>query len=432
MEVENKIKHRCHYCGDRTDEENSGMEIKGKWYCNFHYKKCSFCGKYHPVEDIVQDSSGKLICKSCSEEEYFICERCGELHNNNSLRANNEGKKYCNECYHHLYVKCNHCCKEILRYDTNLRSDDYGNIFCSECFETLFTLCSICGRITQVSDREDNCICEVCNSHPILDHSTKPKPLFKSIPTDKNEKRELYLGFELEVQDRKYRVDLHTQAKWIRDNSYFYSKYDGSVTDGFEIVSHPFTWGHWRKETSGIVKEIQKKLVLDGYRSFNTTCCGLHVHMSKNSFTNVQLYKFMKLFYENYDFIYSISQRKTRTEMERWAKCSCDKRRMIRKAINKSTDEERYNAVNLCNRHTVEIRIFKGTLNFNSFCKSLEFCKCVYEFSNIASIKEVNVLNFFEYVKLYKKSYPNLYNFLCKKQFFNGELLKIEEIGEIE
>ena len=46
---------------------------------------------------------------------------------------------------------------------------------------------------------------------------------------------------------------------------------------------------------------------------------------------------------------------------------------------------ERYEALNLTNRHTIELRIFKGTLKYTSLMAALEFANALVNFTAPAS-----------------------------------------------
>jgi len=80
--------------------------------------------------------------------------------------------------------------------------------------------------------------------------------------------------------------------------------------------------------------------------------------------------------------------------------------------------EDRHEAINLMNPHTIEFRIFKGTLKRQSFFKALEFCDALIHFCLLGqnSIKHCrSVKNFIQYVDENKKTYPHLWAFICVK-----------------
>lgn len=106
--------------------------------------------------------------------------------------------------------------------------------------------------------------------------------------------------------------------------------------------------------------------------------------------------------------------------MVRWAKCDKENDRIIAESRTKTNQSERYTAVNLTNK-TIEIRVFRGTLNANSFHKNLEFCHAVYYYTKNCSNQNVSVAEFVNWVQG-KKEYKNLADFISAK--FEERFLK--------
>jgi hypothetical protein len=108
----------------------------------------------------------------------------------------------------------------------------------------------------------------------------------------------------------------------------------------------------------------------------------------------------------------SISQRKAE-KLERWAAIDDENDdSIIYKAKKKSGNNKRYVAVNLQNSHTVEIRIFRGTLNYMSFLKNIEFCYALFNFTRDS--KETTVDAFKDYVSM-SNEYAMLKKFIKLK-----------------
>ncbi len=68
--------------------------------------------------------------------------------------------------------------------------------------------------------------------------------------------------------------------------------------------------------------------------------------------------------------------------------------------MKKASDYQRYVAVNLKNAKTVEIRLFKGTLNCESFRMNLEFCEALLGFCNSIEVSKCNIVEFQKYLKV--------------------------------
>jgi hypothetical protein len=197
---------------------------------------------------------------------------------------------------------------------------------------------------------------------------------------------------------------------------FVYAKNDGSLDNGFEIVSHPLSW-QWLQENNGHWNTLLGRVLKGGFRSFETTTCGMHVHLSANAFVgSAHLYKFLRLFLEEQDMILTISGRSSLAALTRWAAFDDTNRGIIYKAKNKRNIGNRYSAVNLQNRHTVEIRVFRGTLAPDGFWKNLEFVHAAFTFTRDTAIPKVNKANFLAFVVKNRKEYPHLYAFLVAKE----------------
>jgi hypothetical protein len=217
----------------------------------------------------------------------------------------------------------------------------------------------------------------------IHNYSYKPHSQFISMPYDN--KNAPFFGIELEVEKMdKSETGRSDMARKI-ENKHWYFKNDGSLNNGFEIVTHPLTFSyikHSAREFENALNELSN----NAYNSYNANTCGMHIHISKKAFGTWQLYKFMKFFAENVPFIVAISQRKLE-KLTQWANIEDnDENALMYKAKKKDGNNKRYVAINLQNYSTIEVRIFRGTLNFASFMKNIEFVHALYMFTKESKI----------------------------------------------
>ena len=84
---------------------------------------------------------------------------------------------------------------------------------------------------------------------------------------------------------------------------------------------------------------------------------------------------------------------------------------LFQKAMGKN-DGPRYSAVNLQHPGTVEIRMFRGTLNTRSFFKAIEVVHAAYEYTRAIRIADITVVGFRVWVRERMKDYPHLHAFL--------------------
>lgn len=243
----------------------------------------------------------------------------------------------------------------------------------------------------------------------IRNYSYKPTTQFISMPYDSKEVP--FFGIELEVERmEKSETSRGDMAKKI-ENKAWYFKNDGSLNNGFEIVTHPLTFSYIKHSAKDFESALNE-LSCNAYNSYNANTCGMHIHISKKAFGTWQLYKFMKFFAENVPFIVAISQRKM-DKLVQWANIEDnDENALMYKAKKKEGNSARYVAINLQNYSTIEVRIFRGTLNFNSFMKNIEFIHALYMFTKESKI--ITLDSFKEYISN-SCEYSNLKKFIKLK-----------------
>lgn len=157
---------------------------------------------------------------------------------------------------------------------------------------------------------------------------------------------------------------------------------DGSLTHGFEMISAPMGLDdHGR-----LWKTLLSPTLVRDLRSHDTTTCGLHVHISRAGMTPLQVSKMVCFVNDpdNADLIKAVARRYTRGRHEgsrnhgEWA--NTYPKRMATAHENRAGFK--YQAVNLCNDHTIEFRIFRGSLNYGAVMAAIEFTNAVADFCN--------------------------------------------------
>jgi hypothetical protein len=246
-------------------------------------------------------------------------------------------------------------------------------------------------------------------SATINSYSYRPSMKFHKL-SNENENAPFF-GIELEVERKNSNGLKHKYMAGKIDHEHWYFKNDGSLTDGFEIVTHPMTFNYIQQNEKTFTDSL-KLLVENGYNSYDANTCGMHIHISKNNFTTWHLYRFLKFFVENKDFIVAISQRKME-KLKKWANIEDDNdSSLIYKAKKKDGNSQRYVAINLNNSQTIEIRIFRGTLNINSFMKNVEFAHSLFMYTK--ENKDISLDGFKMYIDS-SCDYSNLKKFINLK-----------------
>lgn len=333
-------------------------------------------------------------------DEHYIMEQNAEFVNSGRGNGFYTHKDNC-DGFHNIY-----------RYDGEWIDDSYMErndlVFTIDCdiqhIDDVYYWESDCEYHDSPEEDEDG------NELPsIHNYSHRPSMRFHKI-NNENENAP-FLGIELEVERKNSNGLRHRAMAGLIQHEHWYFKTDGSLTDGFEIVSHPMTFNYIKRNES-IFSESLKKLVDNGYNSYDANTCGMHIHISKNNFNTWHLYRFLKFFVENKEFIVSISQRKI-DKLKKWANIEDDNdASLIYKAKKKEGNNERYVAINLKNSQTIEIRIFRGTLNFNSYMKNIEFAHSLFMYTK--ENKDISLDGFKSYIES-SCDYSNLKKFINLK-----------------
>lgn len=245
----------------------------------------------------------------------------------------------------------------------------------------------------------------------IQNYSYRPIPSFKYVKNENPYTNLIpFYGIELEVENRDERNSNGAMAEHL-DAPHLYFKSDGSLENGFEIITHPLSF-NWIQSNKNQFEQMLNDLKKWGYNSYDANTCGMHIHISKKSFGTWQLFRFIKFFNDNKEFIVSISQRKFE-QLKKWASIEDESNsELIYKAKKKDGNSSRYCAINLQNGATIEIRIFRGTLNYASFMKNIEFVDALFNYTKDSN--NCTLIGFKEYINS-TSSYSNLKKFIHLK-----------------
>jgi len=356
----------------------------------------------------------------------IICSECGnKIDSSDTYEL--EGRIICDECYEDLAVVCPICSKTISREHAIEHDSEF---YCSNCFDIHFRYCANCDAIIRSSDAfyyEDESYCDNCYNkiHEYIKcYDYKPDPIFFG-------KGEKYMGVELEIddggEDSKNAKRIIEVANTIGEHIYI--KHDGSLDEGIEIVTHPMSLNYHINSMPW--KDILSKARNLGYLSHNTETAGLHVHVNKTFFgydTDEQDEKISRVlffFENNWDKIVRFSRR-TEESIRRWAykyNIKSNPKDVLDKA---KKNYSRYVCVNISNYYTIEFRVFRGTLKYNTLIATLQF---VNEICNVAvsmSDDEIHELTWGKFISgLNKSEIPELIAYLEeRKLYFEKEGMK--------
>jgi hypothetical protein len=387
-------------------------DIPSKYFkplCNncmeLHVCRCFHCGLYlresdwldisevvqrPPVEmRVYNDGRVEQRSRGFQRVRLFDDDREGEPAATGYRLVTRPGAVLCSHCHTEHYMRCDRCGDVMYRFQSH--RDAGGNRICAQC-------------------RDDDRI--------IHAHNYRPKKFrFKASKLQQDRPRvdTLHYGIELEVENigvdregkHKYlmnREAMATRALDFMGREDIYVVHDGSLTrspdGGIEIVTHPMTWEYYRENIDRWDKLLMN-LRKWGGQAWRPGTCGLHYHMTKGAFNTFQLYKFTDFFYKKsaQNFVTAIAGRHGHERYARFNKTDMTPEGVKRTAKRKNNASgDRYAAVNLTNATTVELRMFRGSLEPLLFHKNMEFLQALFEFSRDTKPSDMVASKFVDYV----------------------------------
>jgi len=179
------------------------------------------------------------------------------------------------------------CCGQTIHPRDNAGTGDLP--LCLTCLEDRYTACARCGTLipnhqacylpSGVDEDEPycpDCYLTVAGQKPIHDYY-RPSPCFWGDGP-------FYFGVELEIDEAGEDSDTARRLLAIANQGQpqLYCKHDGSLDDGFELVTHPMSLSYHRTEMPW--EALLRETVRMGYLSHQSGTCGLHIHVSRETF----------------------------------------------------------------------------------------------------------------------------------------------------
>ncbi len=344
------------------------------------------------TEETSQPFGGHIVCQGCAESN-FLCSKCGALAAIGDMQ-HHEGQNLCQDCYNDISFICDNCGE---RY---LEREYAGDGLCLCCWE---------------EREEEDGIKEIKPYHSgsncgSVFHPTNHEPL--------------YFGVELETDeyfDRPHAAKLLQRLS--NNDTLFWLEEDSSLNNGIEIISQPCTLDYHRTQFPW--RAIRNIVTDNGGKSHKTNTCGLHIHFSRNFYNpypNLQTVKLIYLFEKFWEPLVIFSRR-TQDALNRNANkynqtlfdCSAK-----RKVSQLHAGFYRYQAVNIVPISTIEIRIFRGTLDIDTLLASIELVDLLVRLAKNTSIKKLQALNWANLIRrISYKDYQYLLPYLKKKDLID-------------
>lgn len=343
-----------------------------------------------------------------------------------------DGINLCAECLSSCTVMCDDCGRRFWSRDDR----DTRRHLCPVCYESHYNTCARCNALIHddecfyIDDHSDEPLCEECYEYKkatqyIHDYCYKPYPIFYG-----NGPR--YLGVELEIDcggENSENAKLFTNLANSK-HEHIYCKHDGSLDDGFEIVTHPMTLEYHTKEMPW--KSLLDTILRHDYRSHQADTCGLHVHVNRSSLGDSfeeqerTIARILYFFEAHWNELLRFSRR-TSQQLNKWAARYGYKEHPAElldyaKVRNNSG---RYCCINLQNPETIEFRIFRGTLKFSTLMATLQTVDKICSLAMCMTDEELKALPWSEFVL--GCNYNESIKYLKERRLYVNDVVTCEE-----
>jgi len=202
-----------------------------------------------------------------------------------------------------------------------------------------------------------------------------------------------------------------------------------SVTGDLSVSADPMTLNYHLNDMYW--EDVLHEAVRLGYRSHMTSTCGLHIHVNRDAFGEtrdeqervIERILFFVELHWNELFIFS---RRSQHTMQRWAaRYGMEKtgKEILDKAKKGNTGH--YAAINLCPYHTIEFRLFRGTLKLNTLIATLQLVNKICDVALSMSEDEIAEQSWRDFVMTITE--PELLQYLKERRLYVNDEVEMEE-----
>lgn len=405
VSIDNKdyyiIKITCDYCGDsfyyisikRDDmicelkiyydfESNSDYDTVCQNCVENEFFHCDECGELvHQDDAIWCEDNFTRYCQDCADEFTFTCEECGEVHSIDNMNTTGDEREICDHCIENgEYYYCADC-GELYHCDDLIYNENDDTDYCRYCYEE-HTHCAFDYENAENRDNEniEKSIKDYDDINAITEYHKNPIDFIKRKSSNDKDNEKLFLGVELEISNNSSSY-LKEASSFVADNLYCRIESDSSIPNyGFEIISDPMTLNKWH-ERKNKINQVFNELINNGFISHNASGgnCGLHIHASREALGDTEAEQentINNIILITENFKKELQQFSRRKDYS-WCHFFNDdteenKETNIEKIKEEKGSKSRYQVINTKNRHTIELRLNRGTLKTNTFFASIQ------------------------------------------------------------
>lgn len=321
---------------------------------------------------------------------------CGHWHNEYIILRGNE------DTFDSSEQVCDACATDLVESGTRFRSTFDGGMYLTSMLVTAFDgnnqVVDIDMRHPRFRHNEARGIYHHVDWSPhtnlIADYHSSKRKGFTLIESPWFKSNRRAFGCELEIQVQS--GPANAAAGRVHDalnpsgrvGEYCYFERDGSIGTGFELITQP---AGLDVHAAKFATFLQDKEMKRGMRSHEGGACGFHVHVGRDYLTQGQIYRIQSFLNDvrNEHLIKKIARRyqsgysKFKPEMAKFS------------PHGKATGD-RYEALNVTSNQTIEFRLFRGSLRYESIMAALEFVNAILDFCTPGntSFVDFNALGF--------------------------------------
>ena len=462
----------CEYSHLAFNSSNMCYAYSREKQTNIYVYDSFACTPIHTAEWTIQN---------CSYARYIIddCDAICDIKGHKQLVLK-ESVHICPDCNRkYIYVdgyknKCYHC--YCITADTNeliLKTDAYYDVDNDKYYKTkpVEKICPCCGKTyteeghTYMKDTVNITICSNCN-HELDEHLNYEEQHYNGIVGiissyhKNNTKQHMYgllkdqsakdfkgFGFELEVDKSIVNGDYKSLynnivAHAIIDNTGLekdevFFETDGSLDNGFEIISQPHTIDAFYEKTDSWKKMLD--ILSDAtFKSHNACTCGLHIHVSKTWFGSSERQQNFHIgkIYKFFDYYWTDLCKASRRDTSSTYYCDKNKTTIKYREENRHhktesrawqaqakydhetrhDSESHHRALNNSNYSTFEIRLGRGTLNKASFFAWIDLVLNIVKNSSKGCNKLISARDWLDGIK------PSTAMYLLKRESFTDAI----------
>lgn len=255
---------------------------------------------------------------------------------------------------------------------------------------------------------------------------------------------ELYFGVELELEVIKGKANNEATAQALHEltgKKTVCFKRDGSIGYGFEVVSAPMT-EDVHCMANNVWQQICESVHRPNMMAHSRPNLGLHIHVSRSGLSGLTIGKLIYFVNSpvNSSFISTVAGRDANSFCKKFSKTITSDVKVHKETmVNMSTDTrtqrtvsyatrdprggDRYQAINVLPKHTIEFRIFKSTLSWRSICAKIQFVKSLIDYVNQSSVRQLTFKEYIKWLQLpnNKGRYQFIYRWLVFKRFIERQ-----------